>query len=98
MQSDEKAATKDTVPLDSRVLLSDGDMQHPEGIKLVLLIVAICLAIFLVALDQTIISTAIPRITDHFDSVQDIGWYGSVGFLDVSQITGINPTLPRLTS
>ena len=78
MQSDEKAATKDTIPLDSHGLSSDGDMQHPKGIKLVLLIVAICLAAFLVALDQTIISTAIPRITDHFDSVQDIGWYGSV--------------------
>ncbi len=27
--------------------------------------------------DRIIISTAIPRITDEFDSIQDIGWYGS---------------------
>jgi MFS family permease len=27
--------------------------------------------------DVTIITTAIPRITDQFDSLDDIGWYGS---------------------
>lgn len=27
--------------------------------------------------DRTIISTAIPLITDQFGSIQDIGWYGS---------------------
>ena len=51
---------------------------YPTGLKLVAIIVALCLVAFLVALDQTIIATAIPKITDHFDSVRDIGWYGSV--------------------
>ena len=78
MQSDEKATAKDTVPLNHGPL-SDDDMQYPKGIRLVLLVVAICLAAFLVALDSTIIATAIPRITDQFGSVEDIGWYGSVG-------------------
>lgn len=27
--------------------------------------------------DNTIITTAIPRITDHFHSLEDVGWYGS---------------------
>jgi MFS family permease len=27
--------------------------------------------------DNTIIATAIPRITDHFSAIDDIGWYGS---------------------
>ncbi|KAL9619446.1 MAG: hypothetical protein Q9160_005957 [Pyrenula sp. 1 TL-2023] len=35
------------------------------------------LAMFLVALDRTIIATATPRITDSFHSIDDIGWYGS---------------------
>lgn len=39
------------------------------------------LSIFLVALDRTIIATAIPRITDEFDSLRDIGWYGNVCML-----------------
>jgi hypothetical protein len=55
--------------------VADGDpANYPHGIKLVTLIIALCLAVFLVALDQTIIATAIPRITDRFRSVDDIGW------------------------
>lgn len=28
--------------------------------------------------DNTIIATAIPKITDHFHSLSDVGWYGYV--------------------
>ncbi|KAI0126665.1 MFS transporter [Xylariales sp. AK1849] len=45
--------------------------------QLTLVMVALCLAIFCQALDTTILATAIPRITDEFNSLQDIGWYGS---------------------
>jgi hypothetical protein len=55
--------------------------EYPTGLRLVLIIIALSLAVFLVALDQTIIATAIPRITDRFNSVNDIGWYGSVSLL-----------------
>lgn len=34
-------------------------------------------AIFVVALDNTIIATAIPKITTVFHSTQDVGWYAS---------------------
>jgi hypothetical protein len=57
------------------------------------IIVALCLAVFLVALDQTIIATAIPRITDHFHSVQDIGWYGSVSPQHFHWKTDLTPPL-----
>jgi hypothetical protein len=53
---------------------AEEDMQYPHGLKLAVLLMALCLAVFLVALDQTIISTAIPKITDHFHSIKDIGW------------------------
>lgn len=43
-----------------------------------LLSIAIMLSVFLVALDTTIISTAIPHITDTFTSLSDVGWYGGV--------------------
>lgn len=33
------------------------------------------------AIDNTIIATAIPKITDHFKSLDDIGWYGSAYML-----------------
>jgi MFS family permease len=55
--------------------------QQPKGIAFVLLMVSIYLSMFLVALDQLIISTAIPRITDEFQSIGDIGWYGSAYLL-----------------
>ena len=54
------------------------DPQYPTGLALVILIIALCLSMFLIALDQTIIATAIPKITDDFHTVADIGWYGSV--------------------
>ncbi|CAG8384761.1 unnamed protein product [Penicillium salamii] len=54
---------------------------YPSGMKLVFIFVALCLTVFLVALDQTIIATAIPTITSEFHSVEDIGWYGSAFLL-----------------
>jgi hypothetical protein len=72
---------------------SDEEPEYPHGLKLALLLFSLCLACFLVALDQTIIATAIPKITDHFKSVQDIGWYGSAYFLTA---TALQPTFGRI--
>ena len=49
--------------------------------KLLLINVASCLAVLCVALDNTIIATAIPRITDQFKALDDVGWYGSAYLL-----------------
>lgn len=45
---------------------------YPRGLKLILIISALCLAVFLVALDQTIIAPALGAITAQFQSVKDI--------------------------
>ena len=42
---------------------SDDDINYPTGLPLAFITIGLCLAVFLVALDQTIIATAIPRIT-----------------------------------
>ena len=63
----------------SRIATSD----FPHGFKLAFIIVALVLSIFLVALDMTIVATAIPRITDEFHSLNQVGWYGSAFFLTV---------------
>ena len=55
--------------------------EYPHGFKLAFIIVALVLSIFLVALDMTIVATAIPRITDEFHSLDQVGWYGSAFFL-----------------
>ncbi|KAI1450516.1 major facilitator superfamily domain-containing protein [Annulohypoxylon stygium] len=51
--------------------------QYVTGAKLVSIIISICLAAFLMLLDTSIVSTAIPAISDEFHSIQDIGWYSA---------------------
>ncbi|KAH8599939.1 MFS multidrug transporter-like protein [Bisporella sp. PMI_857] len=68
-------------------------MDYPHGTKLVVLMLGLCLAIFLVALDNTILATAIPKITDQFNSITDIGWYGSAYLLTS---TALQPTFGRI--
>ncbi|KAI9746878.1 MAG: MFS sugar transporter [Lichina confinis] len=53
------------------------ESHYPHGFKLLLISLSLCFAVFLVALDQTIIATAIPKITDRFRALDDVGWYGS---------------------
>ncbi|KAL0570431.1 MFS sugar transporter [Marasmius crinis-equi] len=55
--------------------------EYLEGFKLGLITFALCLSVFLMALDNTILATAIPKITDYFHSLNDVGWYGSAYLL-----------------
>lgn len=45
---------------------------YPSGTKLALIISSLCMAVFLVALDQTIIAPALGAITAEYKSVKDI--------------------------
>ncbi|KAI1139170.1 major facilitator superfamily domain-containing protein [Hypoxylon sp. FL0543] len=51
--------------------------EYAKGIKLYLVLAALTIVYFLIMLDNTIIATAIPYITDEFHSLLDVGWYGS---------------------
>nr|GAT55039.1 major facilitator superfamily transporter [Mycena chlorophos] len=62
---------------EKKLRVSEGDIVYPQGLKLVFITIALCLAVFLVGLDNTIIATAIPKITAQFNSLDDVGWYGS---------------------
>ncbi|KAJ9150196.1 Efflux pump antibiotic resistance protein [Pleurostoma richardsiae] len=55
--------------------------EYPHGGRLVVIMIALCMAIFLTALDQTIIDTAIPKITDEFQGLDKVSWYGSAYFM-----------------
>ncbi|KAK6508881.1 hypothetical protein TWF481_003648 [Arthrobotrys musiformis] len=55
--------------------------EYPTAWKLAVISIALCLSVFCMALDNTIIATAIPKITDHFKSLDDVGWYGSAYML-----------------
>ncbi|KAJ5260562.1 major facilitator superfamily domain-containing protein [Penicillium angulare] len=67
--------------------------EYPSFAKVVVIILALYLAVFLVALDQTIIGVAIPKITDEFKSISDIAWYGSAYFLTS---TALQPSYGRI--
>ncbi|ORY16260.1 major facilitator superfamily domain-containing protein [Clohesyomyces aquaticus] len=69
------------------------DFEYPKAWKLTVITIALCLSVFCMALyvshqhlnltcvtnilTDTIIATAIPRITDQFKALNDVGWYGS---------------------
>ncbi|KXH43249.1 major facilitator superfamily transporter [Colletotrichum nymphaeae SA-01] len=82
------AAPGPTAPVDSEkgTGSADGDDDKAEegdyatGLKLFVLMTSLLLCQFLVALDMSIIATAIPKITREFQSLDQVGWYGS-GFL-----------------
>ncbi|KAI1412343.1 MFS general substrate transporter [Hypoxylon sp. FL1857] len=59
----------------------DGNHVYPSGPKLILILSSAFISMFLVSLDRTIITTAIPQISDDFSSGSDIGWYGSAYLL-----------------
>ncbi|RYP31962.1 hypothetical protein DL767_005503 [Monosporascus sp. MG133] len=54
---------------------------YPKSWKLGFLTIGICLTIFVISLDFSIIATAIPKITSEFRSLEDVGWYGSAYLL-----------------
>lgn len=55
--------------------------EYLRGFRLLAVVISMMLAVFCVALDNTIIATAIPHMTDTFKTVDDIGWYGSAYLL-----------------
>ncbi|TGJ81892.1 hypothetical protein E0Z10_g6878 [Xylaria hypoxylon] len=60
---------------------ADDNLEYPTGLKLSLILISLCLSVFLVALDQTIIAPALGAITGEYNSTKDIGWYGSAYLL-----------------
>jgi len=57
------------------------DLFQPRSFKFWATLVCNFLALFLVALDRTIVAPAVPSISDDFKALGDIGWYGSAYML-----------------
>ncbi|KAE9377137.1 MFS general substrate transporter [Stipitochalara longipes BDJ] len=72
---------------------ADEEVVFPGNTQLALLTFGLCVATFTVALDNTIIATAIPKITSVFDSLDDVGWYGSSYLLTT---TALQPSFGRI--
>ncbi|KAK1498575.1 major facilitator superfamily transporter [Colletotrichum tamarilloi] len=76
----------------------DEDVVYPSGLKVVLILISLCLAVFLVALDQTIIAPALGTITAEYGSVKDIGWYGASYLLTTTALQPMYGTIYKLFS
>ncbi|KAF7904714.1 hypothetical protein EAF00_002048 [Botryotinia globosa] len=57
--------------------VDDANGQYPGLGKLIVTMLSLYLITMIVALDRTILSTAIPAITNEFNTLEDIGWYAS---------------------
>jgi len=56
-------------------LIEAGTESYPPLATKLLVGVGLFLAVFLVGLDQTIVATALPKISDYFESLNDVGWH-----------------------
>jgi hypothetical protein len=83
----------------TRTRIVDGEEEvedestYLSGLPLILLSVGLCLAVFVQALDNAILATAIPKITSDFNSLNDVGWYGSSYLLTT---TALQPSFGRI--
>jgi MFS family permease len=64
----------------------EDESKYLHGPKLAILSIGLCLTTFVIALDNTIIATAIPKITTVFNSLEDVGWYGSSYLLTTTSL------------
>lgn len=69
------------------------DRRYMNGLRLWVTILALALGTLLVAIDNTVIAVAIPKISSVFNSLSQVGWYGSAYLLTV---TATQPTCGRL--
>ncbi|KAN0110016.1 major facilitator superfamily transporter [Hyaloscypha variabilis] len=69
---------------EERETTTEPEIEYASGFKLVAVILALALSVFLVSLDLTIVATAIPKITDTFKSQDFVSWIGSAFFLTIA--------------
>ncbi len=69
------------------------DYEYPTGWRLVIILCSLFLGTFLVAIDTTIISVAIPKISSQFDALDDVGWYGSAYLITITALQPAGGTI-----
>ncbi|CAM1507800.1 Fc.00g046480.m01.CDS01 [Cosmosporella sp. VM-42] len=63
--------------LSTDVAPTEENREHVPPLQVMIILVPLTMFYFLVMLDNSIITTAIPSITTKFNSLLDVGWYGS---------------------
>ncbi|KAK9419415.1 putative Major facilitator superfamily (MFS) profile domain-containing protein [Seiridium unicorne] len=60
---------------------AEPEPQYPKGARLFFIYLGLLLVVFVTGLDRSVIATAVPKITSDFNSLPDVGWYGSAYLL-----------------
>ncbi|CAG8172795.1 unnamed protein product [Penicillium nalgiovense] len=87
---DQAYTNRDDIPLKETGIESDDDEEkrvYPPSSKLAPILIGLCFQSFCIALDNTILSTAVPKITEEFNSLSDLSWYASAYLLTTCAVT-----------
>ncbi|KEF58863.1 uncharacterized protein A1O9_03706 [Exophiala aquamarina CBS 119918] len=76
-----QALPETTAATSGEVLSKDGDDDYLGPKALYILISSLMLVVIILTLDQSILATAVPYITNEFHTITDIGWYGAAYLL-----------------
>jgi MFS family permease len=68
-------------------------IEYPTRGRRTIILTCLILGTFLVAVDTTIISVAIPRISTDFRALDNVGWYGSAYLMT---LTAFQPTMGKV--
>lgn len=69
---------------------------YPTRFRLAIILFSLFLGTFLVAIDTTIVSVAIPKISTQFHSLNDVGWYGSAYLITITAFQPAGGTIYKL--
>ncbi|KAI4124378.1 MAG: hypothetical protein LQ347_005765 [Umbilicaria vellea] len=79
----------ETAPLEAASSEDVNKDKYPTGWRLWIIIISLLFGTLLIAIDNTIIGTVIPKISTIFKALENVGWYGSAYLLTV---TALQPT------
>lgn len=74
----------------------ESNHEYPTGLRLVATLLSLFLGTFLVAIDTTIVSVAVPKISTEFHALNDVGWYGSAYLITITALQPAGGTIYKL--
>ena len=94
---DGNASSSSTQEAEATVAAQPPEFVHvfPQGLHLWSILASVVTAYFLVFLDLAVMSTVTPAVTSRFNSLLDIGWYGSAYQLGSSAFTPLSGKIYR---
>lgn len=70
--------------------------EYPGRFRLTIVLLSLFLGTFLVAIDTTIVSVAIPEISTEFRALDEVGWYGSAYLITMTAFQPAGGTIYKI--